>query len=270
MTIRAIRVNHLNVVIDDFAAGVARLAKLFGAEFLMDLPQAEWHAGLVDVGRTIVELFVPPAFLLNARYGPHYLGIEYQADMAQVRATIAEQGIRVARDIGAALHTHPADTLGVAFEFYDGSFHDNHWPLLGRAMRPAGYWRDEHPLGLTGLKHYTLAVRDLDGARAFLARFLGAAPHYDEARPGIAAHALGCRAGDSAIELLAPTGDGALRRHLDRFGDGIRSAVFGVRDLGQAQRHFASRGLPTTAGSAPGSFALRPDDTLGLLFEFAA
>lgn len=36
----------------------------------------------------------------------------------------------IAWAIGLALHTHAADTLGVAFEFYDGAFHDrsgSHW-----------------------------------------------------------------------------------------------------------------------------------------------
>jgi hypothetical protein len=36
---------------------------------------------------------------------------------------------------------------------------------MGTKMQPAEYWRDEHPLGLTGLKGYSVAVRDLDQAR---------------------------------------------------------------------------------------------------------
>ncbi|TVV73907.1 VOC family protein [Sphingomonas solaris] len=268
--IHPVRVNHLNAVVEDFEASVAHLRGLFDADFLMDLPQREWHAGLIDIGRVIFELFVPPAFLLNARYGPHYLGVEYQADMAVVRAAVAAHGIRIVRDIGVALHIHPADCFGVAFEFYGGSFHDNEWPLLGRAMHPAAYWREVHPLGLTGLRHYTLAVRDPGAASRFLQAFLGATPLYEIARPGIAAHAIGLHAGDSGIEVLGPTGGGALADHLAAHGEGIRSVVFGVSDLDRARRYFTGRGCVTIAGSAPGSFALAPAATLGLLVEFAA
>ena len=79
------------------------------------------------------------AFLLNARYGPHYLGLELQADMDAVREVIAARGIGIARDIGFAVHTHPADTLGVSFEFYDGEFHQRECTANGRA-RTVSCW----------------------------------------------------------------------------------------------------------------------------------
>lgn len=267
--ITPVRMNHLNAVVEDFPASAARLGALFGADFLLDLPQAEWHAGLVDVGRVIFELFAPPSFLLNARYGPHYLGVEYQADMAVVRAAIADHGIRIARDIGVALHTHPADTLGVAFEFYDGQFHDNDWPLLGRKMHPASHWLCHHPLGLMGLKHYTIATADLTKAAAFLESFLGATRVYDEARPDLAAQALGYHCGDGIIELQAPTGIGPLHSHLTRWGEGIRSTVFAVANLAVARAYFLERGITPIAGSTADSFALPPEATGGVLFEFA-
>ena len=47
----------------------------------MDLPQRELHACLIEIGRVIFELFVPHEFLTTVRYGPHYVGIEYQADV---------------------------------------------------------------------------------------------------------------------------------------------------------------------------------------------
>ena len=268
--INPVRMNHINIVVDDFAQSAAHFAALFGADFLMDLPQAEWHAGLVDFGRVIFELFAPPTFLLNARYGAHYLGIEYQADMSCVREAIATHGIRIARDIGVALHTHPADSLGVAFEFYDGSFHDNHWPLLGRQMHPARHWRDDHPLGLQGLKHYAIAVADLARAAGFIESFLGGTRAYEIDLPLIGGQAIGFHCGDGLVELQAPLGQGALQRHLTRWGNGIRSTVFTVRDLDQARRYFAERGISPDAGSTANSFALPPQASFGVLFEFAA
>ena len=87
-TIRPVRVNHLNVVLEDFDESIARWDDVYGAEFLSDIPQQEWHAALIGIGRCIFELFVPSSFLLNARYGPHFLGIEYQADMTVVREVL--------------------------------------------------------------------------------------------------------------------------------------------------------------------------------------
>jgi hypothetical protein len=267
-TIRPVRVNHMNVVVEDFDASVAHFQKLYGADFLLDLPQREWHACLIEIGRVIFEIFTPPAFLLNMRYGPHYLGIEYQADMDEVRETIAAHGIRIARDIGVALHTHPADCLGVSFEFFGGFFHDNE-AILGKPMKSAGYWRDEHPLGLTGLKGYTLAVADMDAAKGFLESFLGAEVAYEAARPAVAGRALGFQVGDAVLELVTPTGEGELLRHLHRFGPGIRSTVFGTRDLEQARRYFIQRGAPLAPGSAPDSLAVPAEANLGLIFEFS-
>ena len=268
-SIRPVRVNHMNAVLQDFDASVAHLREHYGAEFVVDIPQKEFHACLVEMGRVILELFIPYDFLVCARYGPHYVGIEYQADMDEVRAAVADHGLRIVRDIGAALHTHPADCFGVSFEFYGDYFHDRDWPLLGGKIKPAGYWRDEHPLGLTGLKAHTHAVADIGAASAFLQSFLSAEPVYEQPRPAIAAQAIGLRVADAVIELLTPTGEGPLQQHLLRHGEGIRSTVFGVRDIGQARRYFTAHGVPLAPGAAEDSFAVPAEANLGLIFEFS-
>jgi hypothetical protein len=270
IAIRPLRTNHLNVVLQDFDRSIEHFRRLFDAEFIVDIPRPEMHAGLVAIGRVIFELFVPHEYLLNARYGPHYIGVEYRADMDLVRAAVASHGIRIVRDIGLALHTHPEDCFGIAFEFYDGEFHDRHWDALGGTLKSEAFWRDEHPLGLTGLKGYSIAVADSVAAGAFLRSFLGAVPLYREARPALGASAEGLRVADAIVELLAPTSDGPIRRHLDRFGNGIRSTVFGVRDLDQARRYFAARGIEIESDTAPDIITIAPAANLGILFEFAA
>ena len=186
-SIRPQRVNHMNAVLQDFDASVAHFEEGYGAEFMVDMPQKEFHACLFEIGQVIFELFVPWDFLVSARLGPHYVGLEWQADMDEVRAALADHGVRTVRDIGLALHTHPDDGFGVAHEFYAGEFQTRDWPLLEGPIRSAESWRDEHPLGLTGLSGYTHAVDDLDAAGAFLQSFLGAEPVFAEARPAIAA-----------------------------------------------------------------------------------
>jgi catechol 2,3-dioxygenase-like lactoylglutathione lyase family enzyme len=267
--VRPIRVNHMNMVVEDFERSVTHFRELYGAEFVADLPQREWHAGLVAFGGVLIEIFAPHSFLLNMRYGPFDLGLEYQADMEAVRAAVAERGIRIARDIGSALHTHPADTLGVSFEFYAGDFPDREWPLLGGPMTPPAYWRDEHPLGLAGQKGYTHAVDDLPGAVAFLQDFLSAEIAYETDRPAIGARAVGLKIADVVVELQAAAGEGALAAHLRRYGPGIRSTVFRARDLDQARRYFEDRGVSLAPGDTAESFSLPPEANLGLRFEFA-
>ena len=264
-SVRPVRVNHMNLVVEDFDASVAHFEALYGAHFLADLPSKEWHACLIEVGRVMFELFIPYDFLLNARFGPHYLGVEYQADMAEAREAVASHGVRIARDIGVALHTHPADTLGVAFEFYEGFFDG---PPANGGMKSAVYWRDEHPLGLLGLKRYAIAVDDLEAGSRFLQSFLSAEPLYDAARPAANAHAIGLRVADSVVEVIAPVADGPLERRLQREGPGVCSTVFGVRDLEQARRRLSGLGVELAPGGAPEGFAVPGRANRGAVFEF--
>ena len=268
-SIRCKRVSHFNLVLEDYEASMAHLRELYGAELLHDMPKPHWHACLIEIGGVIIEIFAPPAFLLHARHGPHFQGMEYEADMDEVRAVVADHGVGIIRDLGVALHTDPADCLGVDWEFYGGSFHDNEPPTLTTRTKPAAWWRDEHPLGLTGLKAYTLMVSDLSEASGFLRSFLSAEPAYETTRAGIAARALGLQVADTVIELLTPLGDGPLQRELQRTGQGIRSAVFQVRSLDQARRYFAERDVELIAGTAPESFAVGPRANRGVLFEFS-
>ena len=268
-TIRATRVNHMNLVLEDFEAGVAHFKRMFDAEFIADMAQDEWHACLMAFGDVIFEFFVPHQFLTNARFGPHHVGLEYQADMDQVRAAIDERDIRIIRDIGIAVHTDPRDTFGIAFEFYDGSFHERTWDELGgKTMKRRDFWEHQHPLGLTGLVGWSFAVADIDAASAFMQSFLSARVVYEADRPAVGARAMGLAVADEVVELLAPTGEGALARHHYRFGDGIRATRFGARNLGKVSDWFAAKGFAMVPGDVDGSLALLEEANLGLIFEF--
>lgn len=267
-SIEPVRLNHLNVVLEDFDLSVAHFQDGYDAEFILDYPTSVWHAGLVSVAHMLFEFFVPPQFLLSAKYGPHYLGLEYQADMAQVRASIDEHGIRIARDIGVAVHTHPEDTFGVSYEFWDGYFHDSEWPMLGGKIRQLREWRDEHALGLTGFHGYSHAVRDIHGAHRFLESFLGAKSVGEARHEAVAAHGVGLHIANSIVELMAPERDGDVAQFLGRWGEGIRSAIFTVRDIEQTRNHLSAKGFPLVPGFAPGSIAVPASANLGLMFEF--
>lgn len=269
-SITCLHLNHLNIVVEGFEASVERFGELLGARFVADIPQDEWHAGLITVGNVLFELFSPREFLVAARYGPHYVGVEYQVpDVDAARRVVQDNGIRIVRDIGIAFHTHPADTFGVAFELFHKNFHAQENPTWFEPFRPIEYWRDEHPLGCTGLKRYSVAVADIDAAVAFFQDFFGATVQYEAGRPAANARAVGLTLAESTVEILTPIGPGAVQQHLGRYGDGMRSTVFAVQDLDRARRYFTERGIAPLPGDADDAFALGADDARGVIFEFS-
>jgi hypothetical protein len=268
--ITCLHMNHLNAVVEGFDESVDHFRDLYGAQFISDLPRPEWHACLVVIGTVIFELFVPADDLLHVRSSPHYIGIEYQVpDVDEARQAVLARGMKVVRDLGVAFHAHPTGAYGVAFEFYDRNFHEEGptAPFL-EPIKPVSYWRDEHPLGLTGLKRYGVVVADLEAATDFFLDFTNATVLYEAARPAAGARAVGLSLADTVAELMTPVEDGPVQRDLARFGDGIRSAVFAVRDLQQAQSYFGERGIELQRGDAPDTVAIAPEANRGLLFEF--
>jgi len=263
--------NHLNAVIRDFDESVSHFENLLGAQFNFDLPGDQWHACLITVGGVMFEIFEPKQWLLHGRMGPHYVGVEYQVpNVEEARQEVFERGYGIVRELDVAFHMRPDDVFGVAWEFFDKSFQDAITP-------PVAYdepiWPQErflqHPIGYLGLKRYSVAVGNLAAAVSFAQDFLGATHLYDEARPAVAAHATGLSLGDTVVEFITPDGPGELAKFLARYGDGIRSTVFAVKDLDATTRYFAEHGHTLLPGDAPGALALSATDNLGLLFEFS-
>jgi catechol 2,3-dioxygenase-like lactoylglutathione lyase family enzyme len=267
-SISCLHMNHINAVVEG-VDDLSHFRDLYGAQYLLGLP--EFQSCLFIIGTVIFELFVPQDYLLNARFGPHYVGVEYQVpDTAEARQAAQARGIRLLGDIGVAFHTHPADTFGVAVEIYHRNFHTEGIPNgYLEPIRPAGYWSDEHPLGITGLKRYSIVVSDVDAATKFFKDFMNATVLYEASRPEVGARAVGLALGDTVAELLTPTEDREIQHYLARYGDGIRSTVFAVRDLQQAKSHFTERGITLKPGDTTETLAIAPEDNCGLLFEFS-
>jgi catechol 2,3-dioxygenase-like lactoylglutathione lyase family enzyme len=270
-TFECLHMNHINAMVEDFDKSVEHFRELYGAQFNLDLPGEHWHACLITIGGVMFEIFAPTEYLLHARLGPHYVGVEYQVpDVDEARTEALARGMRVIRELDVAIHVHPAEAFGVAWEFFGRSFHDAPYPVpYVDPPKPSDHWRDEHPLGIAGLKRYSVAVFDLESATEFLRDFLGATLTYEEPRPAAGARAVGFALANTVVELISPTGAGSVDRYLARYGDGIRSTVFSVRDLEQARRWFAEHGATLQPGDAPGSVAVAPEDNVGLLFEFS-
>lgn len=268
-SVRCRRLSHTNLVIENLDASVRHFEEHFGGHFMMDLPGPDWHACLIEVGGLIVELFEPKGFMLHGRIGPHHLGIEFEADLDEARAAVADHGVGILRDIGLAFHTDPLTSLGVDYEFYDGTFYgENPTHLRGNKSLGAAH-RAAHPVGYTAEIGYVHTVADLAAASAFVQSFLGARPLYEADRPALGARAAGFRIANGLCELLAPAGEGPLMRDMLVSGQGMRATLHGVADLGRARAWFEGRGLRLLEGSAPGRFAIDPRDNLGIRYEFA-
>jgi hypothetical protein len=266
--IRALDVQHVNVVHEGYDAVVDHYSQLFGGVVVFDRQQPTWHACLLAVGGTLFEIFAPDEFFLHTRYGSHYFGIEYRVDdIDAVRETLAAHGVRIVRDLDVAVHTHPADSHGVSLEFFAGDFHTDP-ELLDVPMPPPSYWRDQHPLGITGLHGCTVAVRDLEAARAHFEALLEHDVRYEASRPTVAGTGVGLQVGGAVLELVAPNDDGPLHDHLLEHGEGIRSTVFSVVDLDRVRDHFRAHGIDLVPGDVPDSLAIPPEHHLDVLVEF--
>jgi catechol 2,3-dioxygenase-like lactoylglutathione lyase family enzyme len=189
-------------------------------------------------------------------------------DVAAARAACDALDIRILSDLGHFFFTHPRDGFGFSWELWDGD-----WDAPGPdfpdfvPVHPDAYWRHEHPLGVTGLGGLRVAVPDLGAAIAHFDRVFGAAVVYRDARPAIGAEAAGVGVGETAVELLAPTGPGEVTDFLERYGPRLRSVVFDVDDLDRAQRHLDAIGIPLTDGDDAKSRLLAPRHNHGLRIE---
>jgi len=268
--IQCLEMQHINIAARDFERTMAHFTDVLGAQYVYDIPGPQWHAVLVYVGGVLFELFLPEDFLLNGRYGPHYVGIEYQVhDLGATRHQLAASSVGLIRDIGMAFHTEPEPCLGIAFEFYDHSFHNEPFEWK-EPLKPADYWRHDHPIGYTGLKRYSVAVADHDAGMAFFRDTFVIDEIYEEDRPFITGRVTGFQLADTVVELISPTGSGVIDRHLRQWGDGIRSVVFGVHDLDAAAAHFAGHGVELAPGDQMDTLAIMPADNRGVMMEFAA
>ena len=134
-------------------------------------------------------------------------------------------------------------------------------------MLPPSYWCDEHPAGIAPLKGYANAVRDLDAAVELYCGLFEAAVVAEEHRPAIGARTVGLKIADSLIELVTPTGAGTTSEFIARYGEGIMSTLFGVKDKEHARAYFAQRNVELVPGSTDCRWAIPATDNAGALFE---
>jgi hypothetical protein len=266
---RLIHPNHINAIVDGYEASIEHFRDRVG--FILDrrIPDSGdgTDACLMTLGGVMFEFFAPKERgergqgRLLSKFGDHYIGIEYNVpDVVSAREFANEQGVRIINDLGAAFFTYPGNSFGIAFEIYDGDFSEHD--------QPAGYWENQHPLGLTGLARLTVAVDSVDAAVARLHELAEVSPIGAVNRPRAAAKGVQLQVGTAVWELLEPAGDGALADYLGRYGQRIRSTVFKAASLSQVEKHLTGQGFDLIPGDADEALAINPAQNKNLLFEF--
>ncbi|MEX2393524.1 MAG: VOC family protein [Actinomycetota bacterium] len=117
---------------------------------------------------------------------------------------------------------------------------------------------------LTKFNGVLLAVNNADAAAQTFGAIFGTEVVNKVSSPTLNADvtALGC--GVDLIGLAEPTGPGAIKDHIDRWGEGIVGVSFAATDVEAARQHVESRGVKTIE-DVPGVFLLDPAATHGLL-----
>lgn len=91
-----------------------------------------------------------------------------------------------------------------------------------------------------------VAVRDAERAVAIWGEAVGAEPVREDALETLRSHRTVLRLGEGEVELLLPTGPGAVADHLGAWGEGIFAAGFSVGDLGAMREQLADAGVRWT------------------------
>jgi hypothetical protein len=261
--------NHINAIVDGYEPTIEHFRDRVGFTLDRRIPDSGdgTDACLMTLGGVMFEFFAPKergergqGRLLN-KFGDHYIGIEYHVpDVTSAREFAVEKEIRIINDLGAAFFTYPGNSFGIAFEIYDGDFSEH--------AQPAGYWENQHPLGLTGMARLTVAVESVETAAARLNELAYISEIGPVQRPRAAAKGAQLQVGTAVWELLEPTGDGALADYLGRYGQRIRSTVFKAGSLAEVEKHLTGQGFDLIPGDADDALAINPAQNKNLLFEF--
>jgi catechol 2,3-dioxygenase-like lactoylglutathione lyase family enzyme len=273
--LKILKINHINQIVDHYDAALSHLQDLFGGQFLREIGANPVTAGcLVDVGGEIIELLAPKIMdkaegKQLAKYGPHYQGVEIMVpSVPEALEVIKERGIRTLLERGGDFYTMPSATQGVCLQVYDGDWHADSPPApYVNPMRTGQWWEVEHPIGYRGMHHLSFACTDLDSAERFWCDLTGGEVTYRADRPAVAATAVGLDIG-IPVEIISPTGPGAIDDYIDRYGPRIWATTFAVRDLDATAAYFSSRGVDLVPGDAPGSLMVPPERNLHVVYQF--
>jgi hypothetical protein len=284
---------HLIHVVDDMDEVDAWYDALFSTQCFQPKGFADLEkrwASLSMIGDFMIEVIEPssvpehgqaPLPKFRNRFGQHFHSLAWyvdEPDLVPLFKRLRQQGVRIAQpggglfpegddfDPGNTIFTHPKDTFG-QIEFVGlNELWRGHDPRFTPGWSGA-WWRDEHPLGIERVSHFTTIATDLERARALYADgFEGRVIHEDTSAD---AESLFVFVGnETVVELARPTrSDSRLAQDLAENGELPHAVTFAVRDLDAAERHVEKVGVGIVDRSGD-AFTLDPADCFQAVYAF--
>lgn len=253
-------IEHINFVVDDYSAAQHHLFTKFGAQLNWDLEipnrPDDVRAGLISLGPQLFEIFGPEHDSQNGigkiyrAQGPGFIGIEWGVgeDLQAAKDALKEHGVRLRYEPkkkyypGTWFVSEPDDLFGLALECYIGTWYTDQLPPDMKGVEPQPYWRDEHPLGIHGLRNFTVAVNDVDAAAARWQGVTGAAEV--ECGPGSHSGVRYFQAANTKMGLVGASPDNGVGDYLSRRGESIYSVTYTVENAERVAEHLAAESVP--------------------------
>jgi catechol 2,3-dioxygenase-like lactoylglutathione lyase family enzyme len=129
------------------------------------------------------------------------------------------------------------------------------------------WWRDEHPLGIERVSHFTTIATDLDRARALYQDGLDGRVIHEEASAD-SESVFVFVGNETIVELARPVrSESLLGRDLEENGELPHAVTFKVHDLDAAERHVEKVGVGIVDRSGD-MFTLDPADCFRAVYAF--
>lgn len=244
------RLGHVNVFDDSYEASLNGQRDVLGAKVFREWTEEQFGGAnaLALVGGTCIETFAPTApdgaigQWLKAR-GPGWHSLEWTIpSLAEAEQILTEHGIRVTERTEAYLFSHPKDLHGLCLELTEHHFEDDDRDLPGWAPT---FWRDEHPLGITGKATVKLASKTPAESAADVAALVGQSTYRVE-RSHLNTVSTGIEFPDHAVEFVGSAtnaGTDLIGSYIADHGERIFGVSFVVRDLSAARAYLAKSGV---------------------------
>jgi hypothetical protein len=284
---------HLIHVVDDMDEANEWYDALFSPQCFQPKGYAELEkrwATLSMIGDFMIEVIEPsgapedqlaPLPKFRGRFGQHFHSLSFFVDvpdLVPLFKRLRMNGVRIAKpgggmfpegdDVvpGNTIFTHPKDTFGqIEFEGLNELWQGRD-PRFSDGWSGA-WWRDEHPLGIERVSHFTTIVTDLDrGREVYETGFDGRVLHEEQSADAQSVFVF--VGSETVIEMARPTtSDSRLAKDLAENGELPHAVTFTVRDLEAAERHVEKVGTRIVDRTGD-SFTLDPADTFEAVYSF--
>ena len=252
---------HLIHVVDDMDEANEWYDALFSPQCFQPKGYAELEkrwATLSMIGDFMIEVIEPsdapedqqaPLPKFRGRFGQHFHSLAFFVDVPDLIPLFKRlrmNGVRMAKpggglfaegddvEPGNTIFTHPKDTFGqIEFEGLNELW-QGHDPRFSPGWSGA-WWRDEHPLGIERVSHFTTIATD---HRIAELRETALTPRAHEEQSADAESVFVFVGSETVVELARPTTSGSpLAIDLAENGELPHALTFKVRDLEAAERH---------------------------------